>query len=94
MSGLTGLFRHKSFLLRQGVHIILEGANRVIARTEEVYGEFPQEDLLGLTGYFHTQFTVIRDHTNKNLYVRGIYNPNLTSSPDSPRRVDPVAQLS
>jgi hypothetical protein len=49
----------------------------VIARAEEVYGEYPQEDLLGLTGYFHTQFTVIRDHTNKNLYVRGIYNANL-----------------
>ncbi|MGY6217227.1 linear amide C-N hydrolase [Methylolobus aquaticus] len=53
-------------------------ANRIMARVEEVYGEAPVTFLGYKTGiYFHTQFTVIRDHSNLNLYVRGVYNPAL-----------------
>jgi hypothetical protein len=58
-------------------------ANKVIARAEEVYGEYPavfkrsDDPADDLKAYFHTQFTLIRDHSNKILYVRGIYNQNL-----------------
>ncbi len=56
-------------------------ANKIIARAEEVYGEYPDANPLGILtsqdAYFHTNFTVIRDHTNQNLYVRGVYNSTL-----------------
>jgi choloylglycine hydrolase len=47
-------------------------ASRLIGRNEEVYGEYPDEDY-----FFHTVFTLMRDHTNKRLYYRGVYNSNL-----------------
>jgi len=56
-------------------------ANKIIARAEEVYGEYPDANPLGILtsqdAYFHTNFTVIRDHSNQNLYVRGVYNSTL-----------------
>jgi penicillin V acylase-like amidase (Ntn superfamily) len=54
----------------------VELANRIIARSEEVYGEYHVQ-YWGIPSYFHTQFTVIRDHSNLNLYLRGIYNSSL-----------------
>jgi penicillin V acylase-like amidase (Ntn superfamily) len=47
-------------------------ANRIIGRSEEVYGEFPD-----VGGFFHTIFTLIRDHTHQRIYFRGVYNSNL-----------------
>lgn len=56
-------------------------ANKIIARAEEVYGEYPDKNpvslISGQDAYFHTNFTVIRDHSNQNLYVRGVYNSTL-----------------
>jgi penicillin V acylase-like amidase (Ntn superfamily) len=51
-------------------------ANRVMARVEEVWGEYPEDFLIAET-FFYTNFTLIRDHTNKNIYLRGVYNSNL-----------------
>jgi penicillin V acylase-like amidase (Ntn superfamily) len=53
-------------------------ANRIMARVEEVYGEALDKFMgFDVGAYFHTQFTVIRDHSNLNLYVRGVYNTAL-----------------
>lgn len=51
-------------------------ANRVMARVEEVWGEYP-EDFVFVDTFFYTNFTLIRDHTNKMIYLRGVYNSNL-----------------
>ncbi len=48
----------------------LQLAMAMIAHSEEVYGESSEGGYM----YFHTVFTVIRDHTNKTLYLKGVYN--------------------
>ncbi len=49
-------------------------ASRLIGRVEEVYGEYYSEEE---ENFFATIFTIARDHTNRRLYYRGLYNSNL-----------------
>jgi choloylglycine hydrolase len=61
----------------------VQQANRIISRAEEVYGEIPDNVVTieairkSWKSPLHTLYTVIRDHTNRHLYFRGVYNAAL-----------------
>lgn len=69
------VYKPRSFATYPKIWRVLQ-ANRIMARAEVISGEYPEE-LSGWPLQFHTIFTVIRDHTNRNLYFRGVYNPTL-----------------